>query len=515
MEIRCLKAVVNSGNRRYPLFVGFLSAESIAAISEAPSFRASQPHEELASNVLRPPVKDWQRPLDEDRVATIRAAFDDQGSLMPNPVLLSANGDPGDQPKIRQETLNGETPTSAWVVTVAAGRPDGMKPLWILDGQHRINGLASSAQRKDDVPVVLLLNDDLGESYRGSDFASLFAQVTTTAKKLDELHNAWLTFAYRLNEYAEDFPTHAEHRAAMEAVCVLCERAKLSNGKPNPFHNAIRFNPERPASQSTFAYGCKELKELLRRHYFAESTNPLDPEQLADTLGDALRALRSVVPAPHDQSVFFGTPDHAQLAMQDAYIIGVLAYVQANGVPESWEAVLKQLQFHKTDWKFRAWVTTLGGKAGSDSRSVAQRVFVAAFRDHQLPISDGDEQNLADYLRGNRAQARLHFSRMSSEGRPLAAGRETVTLRRGEDGSREVGEHLHVRIDPGWRRTNIARLEVIDATSNVANPKKIPALLSASGLRLEPEAEERELLVAINMIFYGGRSADAKFAIRW
>jgi DGQHR domain-containing protein len=515
VEIRCLKAVVKSGNRRYPLFVGFLPAEDIAEVAEAPSFRASQPHEELASNVLRPPVKDWQRPLDMDRVATIRTAFNDQGALMPNPVLLSANGDPDDRPQIRQDTLNGETPTGAWIVTVEEGRAEGSKPLWILDGQHRINGLAASAQRADEIPVVLLLNDDAGESYRGSDFASLFAQVTTTAKKLDELHNAWLTFAYRLDEYADDLPANAEHRAAMATVCEMCERAKLWNDEPNPFHNAIRFNPERPASQATFAYGCRDLKELVRKHYFADTEGPLEPEDLADCLGSAVRALRTVVQAPQERSVFFGRPEYAQVAMQDAFLIGVLAFVKESGVPADWEAVLKGLQFHTTDWKFHAWVSTLGGKAGTDSRIVAQRVLVTAFKENRLPTTEGDDQNLADYLRGNRAQVRLHMSRTNAEGRPLPAGRQSITLLRGEDASREVGEHLHVRIDPSWRRTNIARLDVIDATSNVANPTKITELASASGLRLDPKAEDRELQVAVNMIFYGGRSSDAKLTIRW
>ena len=206
---------------------------------------------------------------------------------MPNPVLLSANGDPDDRPVIGQETLNGETPTGIWTVSVPDGRAAGSKPLWILDGQHRINGLAGSAQKGDELPVVLLLNDDAGESYRGSDFASLFAQVTTTAKKLDELHNAWLTFAYQLDEYADTFAGHAEHRAAMQTVCLLCERAKLDSDEPNPFHNAIRFNPERPASTSTFAYGCKEFREgPIRRHYFSDAGDPLDPEDLADALGE-------------------------------------------------------------------------------------------------------------------------------------------------------------------------------------------------------------------------------------
>lgn len=513
LEIRCLKAVVKSGSRRYPLFVGFLPADKIAAIAEAPSFRPDQRHEELASNVLRPPVTDWQRPLETDRVDNIRAAFNDTGALMPNPVLLSANGNKDDQlPVIRQETVNSQTPTGSYIVEVDDKRKAGKKPLWILDGQHRINGLAKSDQGDNEVPVVLLLNDDAGESYTGSDFASLFAQVTTTAKKLDELHNAWLTFAYDLNEYAESFPEHGQHRSAMEVVCELCQLAKLSDGQPNPFHNTVRFNPERSVPKdSTFSYGCRELKELVRKHYFDGAAHPLAPAALADELGKALRALREVVRAPQDRSVFFGTTEWAQVAMQDAYLIAVMAYLREHGAPEDWTAVLKGLEFHKTDWQFKNWVTTLSGKAGTDSRNVAERVFVSAFSDNELP----DGQNIADYLRGNRAHVNVRFSRVNAEGRPIAAGRVDVELLRGDDQSLDTGELLHVRIDPKWRKTNIARLDVVDATSPVANPRKIPQLTSAQGLLLPKDAEERELQVAMNMIFYGGRSSDAQLTIRW
>jgi hypothetical protein len=359
---------------------------------------------------------------------------------------------------------------------------------------------------------VLLLNDDAGASYTGSDFASLFAQVTTTAKKLDELHNAWLTFAYGLDEYASSFPDHQQHRDAMAAVAELCQLATLGDGQPNPFHNTVRFNPERPiAKDATFLYGCRDLKELFRKHYFDEITTPLPPAKFADQVGRALRALRAVVRAPQDRSVFFGTAEWSQVSMQDAFLIGVMTYLRENGVPDDWSSVLKHLEFHKTDWEFKSWVTTLSGKAGTDSRTVAQRTFARAFRDNELP----EGQNIADYLRGNRAHVNVRFSRVNAENRPLAAGRLDVELIRGDDQSRDVGDHVHVRIDPKWRRSNIARLEVVDATSNVTNPRRIPELLSPGGLLLDREADERELHVAISMIFYGGRSADAQLTIKW
>jgi DGQHR domain-containing protein len=515
LKVRCLKTVVTSGDRRYPLFVGFLSAEQVAAVAEAPSFSKTTSHRDIAANVLEPPVKGWQRPLDKERVAHIRQAFQDDGALMPNPVLLSENGErQTGAVKLRQEQASGTIPSNVWIVEIAQPA-DGSRPLWVLDGQHRINGLAASKQKENEIPVVLLLNDDdgAGSSYTGRDFAHLFAQVTTTAKKLDELHNEWLTFAYGLDEYADSNPDYKDHRAAMETVAELCRIPELANGQPNPFLNNVRFNPEVAAtkSQPAFVYGCRQLKEILRKHYFASAAKPLSPVELATQLGLASRALKSVVRAPQAESVFFGKAEFAQLPMQDAFVIGVLMALQHQPEIPDWPRFLKKLNFHQTDWRFKSWVKTTGGKAGTDSRKVAERVLGRVFREGELP--EGVD-NLADYLRGNRAQVQISFSRLNENGKPVKPGRHTLNLLRGDDSSHEAEGLLHVKVAKGWKNANIARVEIVDATSNVANPKKLPAMLGA-GYVLPEEAEERELRLAVYMVFYGGLGADAKLTIRW
>ena len=117
---------------------------------------------------------------------------------MPNPVLLAKNAFVHGI-TIGQKTIDG-MPYNTGTFIIEVPDTDGdpsQRPLWILDGQHRIAGLSKSQQKNDPVPLVLLLDDGSG-SYTSPLLASLFAQVTTAATKLDDLHNEWLTYAFEL-----------------------------------------------------------------------------------------------------------------------------------------------------------------------------------------------------------------------------------------------------------------------------------------------------------------------------
>ncbi len=79
------------GNQTYPIFIGFLSGADLVTIAEAPAFTEMTTHEQIATNILTPPIKDWQRPLDQARVQKIADVYSNNSELMPNPVLLSEN----------------------------------------------------------------------------------------------------------------------------------------------------------------------------------------------------------------------------------------------------------------------------------------------------------------------------------------------------------------------------------------------------------------------------------------
>ena len=145
----------------------------------------------------------------------------------------------------------------------------GQKALWILDGQHRISGLSQSSQRDNPVPVVLLLDGGAG-TYTSPLLASLFAQVTTSATKLDDLHNEWLTFALSLDGYSPTKPKAVSvTKKSFEAVAALC-RTPSFQGQGNPFLNQVQFNEHLAVTPTHggFVYKCTALKDLLDRYYF-------------------------------------------------------------------------------------------------------------------------------------------------------------------------------------------------------------------------------------------------------
>jgi hypothetical protein len=369
-SVTCLKSVIKSGNSRYPIFTGFLSARQISQIAVAPSFTPGTKNKEIATNIVSRPVEDWQRPIDKKRVGSIANLFDHSGEFMPNPVLLSENLN-ADNTSISVTPTKVREGVYADSYDVKVPEDSNSAPLWILDGQHRINGLAESAQKDNPVPFVLLLNEK-GNHYSGADMARIFAQVTTSAEKLDSLHNEWLTYAFELGDYSPENPSSGSEKKAMRTVAKLCTTVKIgSDNTNNPFYDNIKFSSFRTAEPNPggFKYECKDIKSLISKYYYRSSgaSSKLSPSSLAEQIGLAHSALQKVVRS-QDKSVFFGKPDYSQKVIQDAFLVGVMAYLLSHGVPEDWEDVLDDLNFKDTNWNFSSWVVSLGGKAQTTSK---------------------------------------------------------------------------------------------------------------------------------------------------
>ena len=303
-KITCLRTVITSGGHPYPVLIGFLPAASILQIAEAPAYTPATTHQTIATNVVTPPIREWQRPLDHERVASISGFFDDSGRLMPNPVLLSENATVPGTISVTQQHAAGAIPMDVWEVDIPAPTPGQPKPLWILDGQHRISGLAASAQGANPVPLVLLVNDGVA-SYSGPMLAALFAQVTTSAQQLDLLHNEWLTFAFELGKYDPSKSGSPEARQAMQVVTELCRNPALLQPSPNPFCDNIQFNAARLVAPvgGGFTYTCRELQEMVQRGYYAQPVSGaavhLAPQNVAKQLAEAYTELKASVSAPH------------------------------------------------------------------------------------------------------------------------------------------------------------------------------------------------------------------------
>ena len=391
--------------------------------------------------------------------------------------------------------------------------PASSKPLWVLDGQHRIQGLSRSSQKASALPVVLLLNPD-ATVYSPTMLAKIFAQVTTEATPLMDLHQEWLTFAFRLDSYDRARPHHTEATQAMEAVAELCRQPVF--GTPplaNPFHNCVRFNdhdlhPPGPAPGG-FRYTCTEFKELFFKHYYnASALHPhLSPDDLCCEFIKAFNALTAEVSAPQQNTVFFGSATgHEQKIMQDAFICGVLSALLQHGSGIDWRALLTKLQFASTSWDFKSWVVSLNGTKQTMSRKLAIDVFSHAFRDMSLPTTPG---NLADYLQGNNAKVTFAFSNITSRGKAAVSGRSFLDVSGGQTLSQGIAPAKHVKVFN--KSSNIAQLELVDTHS----PPASPILLPPKGHVLKPSRDRSPITLDVKMHHYGGTMKQAKLTLNW
>jgi hypothetical protein len=499
--------------------MAFLSATDILSIAETPQFNNNTTQQSLAASVLQPNMDDWQRPLDPIRVQRIAAVFKGH-ELMPNPVLLSENGTLQQKGiSVNQLRASNGIPTNLWEVSID---PTGLpgKPLWILDGQHRINGLfQSGVQAKNDIPVVLLLNDHTSV-YTGSILAKLFAQVTTGAQPLDDLHNAWLTFAFKLGQYDTAVAGSGAHNSAMETVAIMCSKPQFTVGQstiPNIFVNNIRFNEKLPPTSFAFAYDCTKLKDLIHRHYYACTSNVgshLPPIVLAAELCRAVQALQIEVSAPHKDTVFLGDDTHAQTIMKDAFLVGVLTKLLNAGAPFDWRDLLQTLQFSLTNWNLSWTISLSGSKTHPASRKIALSVFETVFVDGVLPQDPtGTPIKLNDFLRGNAASIDLVCSLPTAAGRGSSRGAITFNIPRSATLTPTVqnNRHLALRNPTG----NIAAIRVFDGDSRPGKPVTYPELLRSSGLLLDPSKHANPLKLEIMMQFYGAAETRAEVEVSW
>lgn len=518
VRIQCLRQTIHTVTRKYPVFVGFMKPSELVKIAVAPAFRPSDLHRELANKVLLPPVSDWQRPLERERVDAIAQVFSKSDDLMPNPVLLSGNMDASPLTPSQLKAPDG-TAIDVWEIEVPIPNSAGQKPLWILDGQHRINGLAKSSQADNPIPVVLLINAKGQNAYTGKDFAHIFAQVTVTAKGLNPVHEEWLTYSYELDRYAPSAPNSTAHRSAFQAVAFLCGEPAFDSVKSNPWLNGVVFNPEPAAGSGTslvgFRYTSPDLKDLFLKHYYNQG-GQLHPKKFAEQVAAAYLALKELVQAPQDRSVFFGKSPYAHKVMQDGFLIGVARRLAASGPPNSWVDLLKALNFQTTDWEFNSWAPTRGGNAGNTSRRMAETIFPAVMIAGKLP--EGTD-NLADYFRGNNSKVMVVCQKLNANGRPIKAGQSVFPLINGNQVSRTLGDLVHLKviapgrsIDGQATTLNVGKIEAFKGTS-MGKPVKYPSA-TGGGIDLR-SLGDGACELQISMEFYGASAGGANLSLKW
>lgn len=511
VTIHALQQVIKSGGTYYPVFIGFATAADLLKVAEAPAFTETTNHHTIATNVLTPPVTQWQRPLIASKIQDIIGTFSNIGEFMPNPVLVAERGegaDSGIKPPEKLKAADG-VDTEVFVIEIPVPTEKPL-PLWIIDGQHRIKGLGDSAclQNGNMVPVVLLLNVSTKKPYNGGVLAKLFAQVTTESTPLQPLHKHWLTYAFKLSP----FNTDLDLTQAMEAVATLCKSpTNTITNRTNRFFDDIAFNDAEPTISKFLGkqYHCNDLSKIIADKYYRQ-TSPLghlSPKDLAMQIDCAYDELASQVPAPHPKTVFFGKNEFCHKIMIDAFMVGVLTYLRTkNNSPSAkdWQALLTALAFPQTDWNFQQHVKSTA-RWSDKSGELAASVFEHVFGTGHLPAN---VNTLWDYLNGDQLSVKLEFryvpnkncSKVDSDSIELGIGaRKTIPM----------NGRKWFRVMPGTgkgRSLNAKHLEIIDGLSSPSRPIKF----KDTGEYLRPpkvdpaNANHKPLHLEIKCFLYGG-----------
>jgi len=408
LKLICQKDVIKTGGVSYPIFIGFVNSKELIKVANAPSFEPITPNSEIAREVLEPPTKHWQRPLIQENVLAIRDRFDTDGEIMPNPILLAVNPDLESAINLTEQSTAAGIKTGLWEVSVNKFSENELKPLWIIDGQHRVKGLSETTKNNPPLPFVLLHSQE--QVYLPSTLAKIFAQVTTMAKALNPIHHAWMQYVFNLGKYA---PNSVDWKA-MTTVALLCSTQKFDN-KPNLFYSKIQFNPELPLSPISpggFEFDAKYLQELLRDKYFRNlgHENILTEKELAEQISLAIHALKETVRG--ESSAFFGAGNFQQKYFRDGFLAGVCAYLISMGKPRNWIDTLQDLEFHNTDWDVSTWVNSTGGSAGTISKNLAFDCFEKVFESGEFPEG---VNNLCDYLQGKGSYLLIEYKLIGSD----------------------------------------------------------------------------------------------------
>ncbi|WP_345501333.1 ParB N-terminal domain-containing protein [Pedococcus ginsenosidimutans] len=503
--IRALQTMLSDGTKSFPIYLGYLAADQLKSVAEVPSFNPNSGNADIARNVLNPPIKNWQRPVIPEKWQAIRDKFSQPGELMPNPVLLAV-ADVA-HVHVRQQILNGQA-TEVFEISVNVPAAQGSKPLWILDGQHRVEGVSQSTNSSNPIPLVLL-HGEASQAYSPAQFAKVFAEVTTYATPLHELHEHWLQYAFKLGAYQDAAGgTSTSEWKAMTTVAMLCEHQNVGPSHvTNPFYDKVQFNPDPTkllaAAGGGFSYTSLGLKEIVLGQYFSRPGSSLGPAVVADQIALAVLALSRNVTTPTTDSAFFGDASHRQKYLMDAYLVGVLTYLLKHGVPTDWDSVLQALKFNASNWDVTGWVQSTGGNFGNVSRRVANKVFEDMFAKGALGVSS----DIPSWLAGDGAELTL----LASDPGRGGARRNRLETVLPINGTKPLNIGAARRLKLVGHSINVGNLRIVDESRPLGNEFNLSSL--KRGVILPQAPGSLRLLVGAE--YYGGSRSQLKINITW
>ena len=237
-------------------FQGQLEAGKIDMITTVPFIDPLLTDAQFASRTSSGshPPNQWQRSIRPDRVKQIGKFLDKKKSYLFNEILLHADTDNDSIDFQYSEKLGTATLTvkfdflknhadSFWT---DKWEGNDLRPLWIIDGQHRVRGAAISKRgHKLRLPILVTLSGKQAGKLAlpKKEIAKLFAEINTQAKPISDEHRYYSGNRFKIPSLKKwNFGGDSSglpNRTAYKLACDLCSE------EGGPLFNSIRLTPKR------------------------------------------------------------------------------------------------------------------------------------------------------------------------------------------------------------------------------------------------------------------------------
>ena len=195
-------------------YIGSAPVNEIAQSSYVPSLPPKMEIKETASRIISSNKKpnEWQREVDTNRVRKIQQFIEESDNIIANTPMIFVN-DPSaieivgkefriDYSKFLKKQTDGEfkgkfIDRKKRINKDHAGNVifDDYRPLWLIDGQHRIKGIHRSEEQQNiSVPIIIFPND-----FGSKATAKVFAEINTLQKKLNPLHELFMQHRFSID----------------------------------------------------------------------------------------------------------------------------------------------------------------------------------------------------------------------------------------------------------------------------------------------------------------------------
>jgi DGQHR domain-containing protein len=253
-------------------YMGFAPAGALDAVCSVPWMDPSLSSSDFSNKLLNGQLDDnkWQRVVNHDRIKSIRNFADTPGKNLFNPVLLYTM----EKSIIGAENLNGHSNISIPFDFLKERRGEyhdylpfphevDLRPIWALDGQHRIRGFGSSSRgSKMLIPFVLLIGTGTPED--AARCALIFTEINTKSEPLDDLHKIFLNYQFAmegtssLHDYSVGYDEDGNVVEGNDGTPVPTQNSRpqrrayelalfLASDSDSPLHDCIEF--QKPPGQ--------------------------------------------------------------------------------------------------------------------------------------------------------------------------------------------------------------------------------------------------------------------------